>query len=295
MLARAWRRLGLALGLTLWSGLGVGASTLDPTLDASPEPFLFGITPVFMVDQTRFLAGFGPYLEGRLGQPVRFVRRKSYTEITDMLLGGDLDAAWICSFSYVFNRASLALLGIPIFKGEPFYQSYLIVPASDGDTKGYQDLNGEVFAYVEPRSNTGYLYPRFAINQLGKDANAWFRETFFTWSHQDSVLAVADQVADAAAVDSYIWEVLHLGDPGLTDRTRVVSGSPKFGFPPVVGGTFLKDDVRARLAEALLGMDRDPEGRRLLDLLHLDRFMAPREDIYDGISEMIQAVMPGVE
>lgn len=42
-------------------------------------------------------------------------------------------------------------------------------------------------------------------------------------------------------------------------------------------------------------MDRDHEGRRLLDLLHLDRFMAPREDIYDGISEMIQAVMPGVE
>ena len=248
-----------------------------------------------MVDQTQFLAGFGPYLEGRLGRPVRFVRRKSYAEITDMLLGGDLDAAWICSFSYVLNRSSLALLGIPVFKGEPYYQSYLIVPESDRDTRGYQNLQGKVFAYVEPRSNTGYLYPRFAINQLGEDANAWFRESFFTWSHQDSVLAVADRVADAGAVDGYIWEVLHLSDPGLADRTRVVSRSPNFGFPPVVGGSLLKEDVRARLAEALLGMDQDPEGRRLLELLHLDRFMAPREDIYDSISAMIQAVMPAVE
>jgi phosphonate transport system substrate-binding protein len=283
----------LALGLALWLEIGTAAG--DTAQPQGSEPFLFGITPVFMVDQTRFLAGFGPYLEGRLGRPVRFVRRKTYAEITDMLLGGELDAAWICSFSYVFNRANLTLLGVPVFKGEPYYQSYLIVPAIDQDTRGYGDLQGKVFAYVEPRSNTGYLYPRFAIAQLGKDSNAWFRETFFTWSHPDSVLAVADRVADAAAVDGYIWEVLSLGDPGLTDRTRVVSGSQKFGFPPVVGGAFIKDEVRARLATALLGMDQDPEGRRLLDLLHLDRFMAPREDIYDGIGAMIQGVMPVVE
>jgi phosphonate transport system substrate-binding protein len=291
MLARAGRRL--ALGLTLWLGIGIGAAALEPT--QSPESLLFGIAPVFMVDQSTFLAGFGPYLEERLGRTVRFVRRKSYAEITDMLLGGELDAAWICSFSYVLNRTSLSLVGVPVFQGEPYYQSYLVVPAGDIETRGYADLKGKVFAYVEPRSNTGYLYPRYAISQLGTDSSAWFRETFFTWSHPDSVHAVADRVADAAAVDGYIWEVLRLGNPALTDRTRVVSGSPKFGFPPVVAGPFIKDDLRGRLAEVLLGMDQDPEGRRLLALLHLDRFMAPREDIYDGIAAMIRAVMPVVE
>jgi len=45
----------------------------------------------------------------------------------------------------------------------------------------------------------------------------------------------------------------------------------------------------------LLGVDQDPEGQRLLGLLHLDHFMAPREDICDGIAAMIQAVMPVVE
>jgi phosphonate transport system substrate-binding protein len=291
MLRSAGRRL--ALGLALWCVIGAGALAGDP--QARPEPFLFGITPVFMVDQTTFLAGFGPYLEERLGRPVHFVRRKSYAEITDMLLGGELDAAWICSFSYVFNRASLSLVGVAVFQGEPYYQSYLIVPASDLDTRGYADLQGKVFAYVEPRSNTGYLYPRYAISKLGTDSSTWFRETFFTWSHPDSVHAVADRVADAAAVDGYIWEVLRLGHPALTDRTRVVSGSPKFGFPPVVAAPFIKDELRGRLADVLLGMDQDPEGQRLLALLHLDRFMAPREDIYDGIALMIQAVMPVVE
>jgi len=290
MTTSSGRQLALAVALS-WLAWVPSAATQD----RAGEPFLFGITPVFMVDQTAFLAGFGPYLEERLGRPVRFVRRKSYAEITDMLLRGELDAAWICSFSYVFNRGSLPLVAIPVFEGEPYYQSYLIVPATDGDTRGYGDLRDKVFAYVEPRSNTGYLYPRYAIAQLGGDANAWFRETFFTWSHPDSVLAVADRVADAAAVDGYIWEVLRRGDPALTERTRVVSGSPKFGFPPIVAGSVLSDEAQARLAKALLGMHRDPEGRRLLDLLYLDHFMAPRDEIYDSIVDMLPAVMPAVE
>lgn len=289
MLLRA--RLGLGLALMLLVRIVIGDAP------AAPEagPFLFGITPVFVVDQTPFLAGFGRYLQGRLGRPVHFVQRKSYAEITDMLLGGELDAAWICSYSYVLNRTELALLGIPVFQGEPYYQSYLIVPASDGGTRGYQDLQGKVFAYVDPRSNTGYLYPRHAIGGLGKDPNTWFRETFFTWSHPDSVRAVADRLADAAAMDSYIWEVLHLNDPGLTDRTRVVGSSEKFGFPPVVGGSLLEAGEKTRLVEALLQMDRDPEGRRLLDLLYLDGFITGREDIYEGIAAMIRAAAPLVE
>ena len=205
-----------------------------------------------------------------------------------------MDAAWICSFSDVLNRTSPSLVGVAVFQGEPHHQSYLIVPASDRDTQGYADLQGKVFAYVEPRSNTGYLYPRYAIAQRGKDANSWFRETFFTWSHPDSVHAVADRVAEAAAVDGYIWEVLKLGDPALTDRTRVVSGSPKFGFPRWWRGPSSRTNCVEAWPSVLLGMDQDPEGRRLLALLHLDRFMAPRQDLRRHRVDD-QAIMPVVE
>jgi len=259
------------------------------------EPLLFGITPVFLIDQASFLNGWGRYLAERLDRPVRFVRRKTYAEMSDLLLNGELDAAWICSLSYVFNRASLRAVAIPVFRGEPYYQSYLIVPATDVKTNGYGDLVGKVFAYVEPRSNTGYLYPRYAIAQLGKDPNRYFRATFFTWSHPDSVHAVAERVADAAAVDSYIWESLKLSEPALTAKTRVVDASRSFGFPPIVAGALLDEPEREQLTRALLGMSKDAEGRRLLGLLHLDRFVEPRDDLYDGIPAMLEAVMPAAD
>ncbi len=258
-------------------------------------PLTFGITPVFLVGQSQFLDGFGAWLEAQLQRPVQFVRRKSYAEITDMLIGGALDAAWLCSFSYVFNRSVLPILAVPVFRGEPYYQSYLIVPADDQSTQDYADLGGKVFGYVEPRSNTGYLYPKFAVRTLGEDPEHFFRETFFTWSHPDLVHAVADHFAEAGGVDSYIWETLRLSDPALTARTRVVSGSIRFGFPPIVAGTLLDEAEQRKLARLLVTMHLDPDGRALLGRLHLDRFQLPTEDLYDSIPPMIQSVMPSAE
>jgi len=261
----------------------------DTDLD-TPAPLLFGITPVFLVDQNNFLAGWKAYLEKHLKRPVRFVRRRSYAEISDMLLNGQLDAAWICTFPYVFNRTSLRLIAVPQFEGEPYYWSYLIVPASDRTTRGYEDLRGKVFAYAEPRSNTGYLYPRYVLKQLGEEADGYFRKTFFTWSHPEVVKAVADGLADAGAVDGYIWKVIRNKDPALANRTRVVNISQKFGFPPVVAGVFLDDEQLERLRGILLSMHENPEGRSLLSQLLLDRFSEPREDIYNNITDIMETV-----
>ena len=61
-----------------------------------------------------------------------------------------------------------------------------------------------------------------------------FRKTFFTWAHQDTVRAVAVGLAQAGAVDGYIWETLDRIEPELTRETRVVAKSDWYGFPPIV-------------------------------------------------------------
>jgi phosphonate transport system substrate-binding protein len=127
------------------------------------------------------------------------------------------------------------------------------------------------------------------------DPKRFFRETFFTWSHTDLVHAVADRLAEAGGVDSYIWEMLRLSDPALTARTRVVSGSTRFGFPPIVAGTLIDEEEQRKLARVLLTMHLDPEGRELLGRLHLDRFIEATDDLYDSIPPMIQSVMPSAD
>lgn len=255
--------------------------------DQAPRPLSFGITAVFLVDQENFLSNWKRYLETRLGRPVQFVRRKSYAEITDMLLNGQLDAAWICSFPYVLNRQQFRLLATPVFHGEPYYRSYLIVSADDHRTRGYRDLKGKVFAYVEPRSNTGYLYPRYRLHQLGLDDRQFFRDTVFTWTHANVIRAVAEKMADAGALDGYIWEVIRHRQPALAIRTRVVARSDKFGFPPIVASASTSEETTGKLQEILLEMHLDPEGKRLLDKLELDRMILANPSIYDSVEAMI--------
>ena len=114
---------------------------------------------------------------------------------------------------------------MPLHRGKPLYQSYLIVPSTNTRTRSYKDLKGAVFAYSDPDSNSGYLVPQFQMLEQGVRPVDLFRKSFFTWAHQDTVRAVAVGLAQTGAVDGYIWEVLAQIQPALTAKTRGVSKS----------------------------------------------------------------------
>lgn len=250
---------------------------------ASHDTYRIGLTPVFLNDQTSALKKWQSYLERQLDAKVEFVQRNTYGEITDLLLGRHLDAAWICGFPYVKHKISLQLMVVPVFEGEPLYQSYLIVPKSDDTTHDITDLKGKVFAYSDPDSNSGYLVAQVAITTRGFDPKHFFRRAFFTWSHRDVVEAVAIELAQGGSVDGYVWETLKTIDPALTERTRVVTKSKKFGFPPIATYVGIEPERFDKLQKAFLSMSSDSEGQQLLQQLNLDGFIAGDDSLYFDI------------
>lgn len=258
--------------------------------ERATESVRIGVTPVFLDDQASFLRDWRAYFERQLDAPVEFAQRGTYREIIDMLVGRKLDFAWICGYPYVRNRRHLRLTGVPVFEGRPLYQSYLIVPSYDATTRSILDLRGKAFAFSDPDSNSGFLYPRYALMQLKERPEAFFGKTFFTWAHRNVVEAVASGLAHGGAVDSYVWETLRMFDPTLTGRTRVVEKSPYFGHTPFVARMGVADAMFARMRAALLDMSQIPEGRGLLERLNLDSFIPGDDSLYDGIARMARAV-----
>ena len=253
---------------------------------AGNAPVKIGITPVFLTDRTAFVEEWRLYLANQLGKPVEFELRKSYREITDLLLAGELDAAWLCGYPFARNRDSVKLLGVPVYKGRPLYQSYLIVPASDTTTRSLLDLKQKVFAFSDPDSNSGYLFPQVDLIKKGLLPKYFFSKTFFTWSHRNVVRSVADGLAQGGAVDGYIWDTLSITNPELTDRTRIVAKSDYFGFPPLVTRNDIKPNLETEMRKALFNMSDVPAGQRLLRKLNLDRFATADNQLYDSILEM---------
>ncbi len=287
--ARPSRRRFLRHGLAAATAVLAGAGRVSQ----AGSVLRVGLTPVILDDQYAFLQRWQHWLEQKLGQPVRFVQRLKYRDITEALLIEELDAAWVCGYPYVRYRPYMTLLAVPRYKGGLTYHSYLIVSRALPQVQKLRQLKGRVFAFSDPDSNSGYLYPSYRFHELGLDPARFFERTFFTWAHRNTIDAVADDLADAGAVDSYIWEQYRRYHPEVVERTRIIERSPAFGFPPLVVRNSLPDGRRRRLQEILLHMHEDREGRELLEALGLDGFAPGTPRLYAGIERMWHAMGGG--
>ncbi len=251
--------------------------------------FSIGLTAVVVREYVRSFNDFRDYLSRRTGRPVEFVQRRTYAEIMDMLETGKLQAGWICGYPYVQPRDPeyIDLLVAPVYHGAPLYRSLVIVPR-DSPARRLGDLRGQVFAYSDPDSNSGYLVPRATLADAGQDPERFFRLTFFTYSHAETVTAVADQLANGGAVDSYVYNIMKKYEPEVAARTRVIGTSRQYGFPPLVLRRGVASNARARFRETLLTMSGDSEGAALLARLDLDGFSEVAPTLYDSIRELSQ-------
>jgi phosphonate transport system substrate-binding protein len=265
---------------------------VNPTHAASTEPPIrFGLTAVVLTENLRFLDQWSEYLGHKMGRKVEFVLRKSYREVMDLLNSGSIEFAWICGYPYVQKRKpeSLQLLSVPIYRGQPRYHSYIIVHHRS-PYRRFGDLKGKIFAFSDPDSNSGFLYPLTLVTEKGEKPETFFRQAFFTFNHAETVQAVSEQVADGGAVDSYIWEYLAVFNPEITEKTRIIKKSPSFGFPPIVSRLGVNTNTVKLMKSTLENMEEDLTGRALLGQLKLDGFGHYSDALFNEIRAMANTV-----
>jgi phosphonate transport system substrate-binding protein len=268
------------------AGLISSAALSNQLLPAkAADAVTFGLNPLFLDSDIQLLSLIQKFLEAQLGRPVQLVKRRTYQEITAMLLSGQLDAAWICDDPYVQHQDQLTLLAVPLYRREPLYQTYVIV-GEDLKANSFDDIKGTVHAFSDPDSTSGYLVTRYLLALKHTTPAEFFREFFFTYGHRNVVRAVASGLAGSGSVDGYVWDVMNEREPDLVKKTRVIYRSEPLGFPPIVGLQSPRDPNLARsLAAAFIGMPSDPVGRQILTLLELDGFTSATPDLYHATKE----------
>lgn len=256
------------------------------------ERLRIGLTPVILADQVAFLSRWGRYLSSRVGTEVEFVARESYQSILDLLFSGQIDAAWICGYPFVRFEAELSLLAVPLYQGQPFYRAYLIrSKAPSNDIQGWADLKGRVLAYSDPLSNSGWLVAQAQLAKAGVSTRD-LKRGFFTHGHRNVAEAVAARLAQAGAIDGYVWETMRAQNMPAIAKTEVIWKSEPFGFPPLVVRKAQAHSQTESLRQALLRMGDDKVGRDLLVSLNLTGFAPGQPSLFDSIRQQAQRV-PG--
>lgn len=243
------------------------------------------LSPQGTVESYRELAD---YLGVALARPVELVQRRTYAEINTLIAEQSVELAFVCTSAYLEGAAAQAmeLLVAPEIDGQSVYSSQLIVPANSA-AQTLSDLRGKTFAFTDPMSLTGRVYPTSLVRQMGQEPEQFFGDLFFTYSHDRAIDAVAAGVADAAAVDSVVLRYAFARDPNLQRKIRVIHTSPPFAMPPVVVPAALPAREKMRLRQILLDMSSSREGQRVLDHLGIDRFVMIADSAYDSARTLV--------
>lgn len=244
----------------------------------------FGLTAVALEKNLAAHKRLVNLLEDKLGIPVEIVSRKSYQEMSFLLANGQVDFAFVCGLPYVMDhdKFGLELLAVPVFRGKPHYQSYLITHKSSPYTS-LKDLRGKTFCFSDPLSNSGYLAPLFNLHKMGETPQSFFKSHFFSYSHYNCIEAVAVKLADAANVDSYVWETASVTNPEQTTRTKVIEKSEYMPITPMVVRPGLPEPVKHELRGVFLDMGRSRRGRLILEMMQIDGFTEGHDSDYDAI------------
>lgn len=231
------------------------------------------------------------YISDRIGRPVERLQRSTYAEANDLIRYGDADVGFVCSVAYLQGQRDfgMELLAAPVVNGKQIYYSYILVP-SDSPVKVVTDLRGKVFAFTDPLSNSGRLAPIYLLHQHGTRPETFFSRVVFTYSHDNSVNAVANKLVDGAAVDSLVFNSMTERDESLRSKLRILWKSPPYGIPPVVVNPRLGADLKARLKSVLYRMHENADGRRILRSIGVEKFAPIEDPAYDSIRQMLAEI-----
>lgn len=221
-------------------------------------------------------------LAARTGMKVKPFVANDYNGVIEAMRSGKIDVAYFGPFSYVLasQLANAEAFAIPVSKksGQSSYQSILITRKDKGLNTVAQ-LQGKTFAFVDPSSASGHLFPKAGLKGEGVDTDKYFSRVIFSGSHDASILAVANNKVDAAAVAEPIFFNAVAKGHVKAEDFQVVWRSQPIPESPMAWRKSLDATTKQKVATALAEIKGLPWG----DRGELNGFASTNDQAYDVV------------
>jgi phosphonate transport system substrate-binding protein len=182
-----------------------------------------------------------------------------YNGVIEALRAKKLDVALLGPFSYVL-AASIAEVDpiaiADIQKQGPSYRA-LIIARKDRNIRTLADLKGKTFAFVDPSSTSGHLFPKTAMLRAGLNPDTDMR-AIFAGSHDASAIAVQNGKVDAAAVAEALFQAAAARGVIKADEIQIVWTSDPIPGAPAVMRRDLPEPLKQRIRAAFAAMHDIP-------------------------------------
>lgn len=274
MIARLLRGLLAGLALTLAVVVPAHAQkVLNVGLVPAEDPRLVVSDNQVMLDQ----------LAKSLGMQIKPFVATDYNGVIEALRAKRLDIALLGPFSYVLatSVAPVEAFVIPeTQKQGASYHAYIIA-RKDRNIRSIADLEGRTFAFVDPSSTSGHLFPKAGLIKAGFEPETGFSRMIFSGGHDASAIAVQNGKVDAAAVADALLESAISRGMVKQNEIVIVWKSPPIPGAPFVMRTDLPQELKARLRQAFARQKDVPWGPHAT----IKRWLAVDDSRFDVVRE----------
>lgn len=286
---------GLLIGGLLWwcQRLPEPGRPADPSsaVVVAVKPIRLGLVPehdIFTLRKSyQKLAG---YLSQKLGQPVELVTLNTYEAVLLDFEEKQIDGAFLGSLVAVLamDRHDARVIVKPQRPdGSSTYEGVLFV-REDSPIKDVRQLAGRKVAAVRTTA-AGCLFAMQQFKRAGLLADETLAPTILAvGTHDDAIKAAMNGEADAGCAKSPRLEVYLAAHAQA--KVRILAKSPAVPNNALLVRPDLPGELGQRIAEALIAMEQDPQGRAALVELGAARFVGAAAEEFGAVYDMVEEI-----
>ncbi|MBI3961184.1 MAG: phosphate/phosphite/phosphonate ABC transporter substrate-binding protein [Deinococcus sp.] len=304
-MSRSFRWLLVALGsLVITALLSVGAQSNEPAVinfgfPPSQDPIGLNLKARTLVDTISAQSGYN----------MQSFITTDYTSLVEAMRSGFLDIAFFNPAGFVLaeREANARVLLKSVRRGNPFFWSAIITRVDSG-ILALGDLQGKSFAWVDPASSSGFIFPKSYMIDQGINPDTFLGTQIFAGTHDGVVRAVLEGQADAGAtfvnqpltgLGSEVSGSWDAGRFGFTAETaaqiRIIAITEAIpGDTMSVRGDFQDQypDVVQRIVNVVAAMrcERNQTGCPLWDLFQIEYMIPATSADYDPVRRAFENV-----
>lgn len=227
---------------------------------------------------------FVNYLSKELGTKVTLRIANDYAAIIEGQRAGNIHIGMYGPASFARARVTGAKVDAFAIEtnldGTKGYHSVFYVK-KDSPYQKIEDLKGKNLGLVDPNSTSGNNVPRFVLDKMKIDPDAFFGKVVYTGSHENAIIALSQGTVDMAANwwnDEQESNLLRMARKNMVkaEDFRIIYKSDQIVNSPMAYLTELPADLKAKIKDAVLNLHTKDK--------------AAFDKIYEGKQGPLQAV-----
>lgn len=234
-------------------------------------------------------------LEKETGLKYKVSVPPSYTAVVTAMGAGTVDVGWLSPIPYVIAHDQYGVDPIltTVRDQSTRYWSFVIVRSDSGISK-LSDLKGKKFAFGDPVSTSGSIYPKNLLRTSGYNPEKFFSQVLYAGAHDKVVMAVYNRQVDAGAiyggVSSDAREKVEGTIPDVLKTTKVIAKSQSIPNDTVSIRKGLPKEIVEKITNGLMNIAKSDEGRMsVMELYGIEGFVKAKDSDYDSVRQVAKA------